>query len=102
MLTILECSNRFVDVRYDSSDSTISCAFLNQTDTSIKSCSVTYGSCNQQQSQTTVSGMSTVASPNNVTLSIEPQGSFCYTVSASNRDLTVAVDGKISITQSKR
>ena len=102
MLTILECTNRSVDVRYDSSDSTISCAFLNQTDTSIKSCSVNYGPCGQQQSQTTVSGMSTVASPNTVTLSIKPRGTFCYTVSASNRDFTIEIDGRISITQSKQ
>ena len=53
----LGCTNRFIDVRYNQADSTITCVSLNPTNISIKSCRVTYGLCSQEQTQT-VEGVS--------------------------------------------
>ena len=81
-------------MQYNSADSTISCAFLNQMDTSIKSCCVSYGPCGQELTQT-IQKNSSLVLPNNVTLSILPRGSYCYTIIASSGNFTVAVEGMI-------
>ena len=96
MSIFIECINRFVDVQYNSVDSTISCTFLNQMDTSIKSCSITYGPCGQNRTQR-VEERSSLALPNNVTLMItlHASGSYCYTVTASNDNFTIAVEGQL-------
>ena len=90
----LGCTNGFVNVQYNSADSTISCTFLKPMDTSIKSCRVTYGQCGQRQTQTDEK-FSTVALPNNITLSVMPGSSYCYTVTASNGNFTASVEGRI-------
>lgn len=89
----LGCTNRFIDVRYNPADSTISCVSLNPTNTSIKSCRVTYGPCGQEQTQT-VERVSSIELPSNITLII-PHGSYCYTVTASSDTFTIAVEGTI-------
>ena len=88
----LGCTNRFVDVRYNPADSTISCVFLNPMNTSIKSCRVTYGPCDQEQTETVENSSTELSS--NITLRI-PRGSYCYTVTASSDTFTIAVEGTI-------
>ena len=90
----IECANQFVAVRYNSADSTISCTFLNPMDTSIKSCRVTYGPCGQEPTQS-VQKFSSVELPNNIALTIMPRGTYCYTVTASNDNFTVSIEGMI-------
>ena len=89
----LGCTNQFVAIRYNSADSTISCAFLNPTDTSIKLCRVIYGPCGEEQTRS-VEGFSSIELPNNITL-IVPRGSYCYTATANTDNFTVAVQGMI-------
>ena len=76
-------------------DSTISCVLLNPTNTSIKSCRVTYGHCDQEQDQN-VEGVSSADLPNNNIITVKvPRGSYCYTATASTDDFIVAVEGSI-------
>ena len=78
-------------MRYNQADFTITCVSLNPTNTSIKSCRVTYGPCDQQQTQT-VEGVSSIELPSDITLMI-PRGSYCYTVTASSDNFMIAVEG---------
>jgi hypothetical protein len=72
--------------------STITCTFLNQLDTSLKSCSVRYGLCDQQQIKTAQEN----SSSSKIILSLESQNSFCYTVIARNSTFAVAVQGSVA------
>ena len=90
------CYNDFVEVTYNSATSAITCSFLSQPDsmTSIKSCSVQYGEC--QNLIFTSYGNST---GNSVTLIVLLSGSikaYCYIITASNGTHTVMVEGQIS------
>ena len=85
-------------MRYNPADSTISCVSLNPTNTLIKSYRVTYGPCGQEQTQT-VEGVSSIELLSEITLRI-PRGSYCYTVTASSGNFTIAVEGTLLI-QSK-
>ena len=89
---ITGCMNQFVDVQYNSADSTISCTFINQMNTSIKSCNVTYGICGQNLKQT-VQGSTSLMFPNTVVLKLMYNSSFCYAVTATNNSFTVVVEG---------
>ena len=89
----IECTNQFVEVQYNSATSIITCTFLNQSDTSLKSCIIRYGSCDQQQRKT-VQGNS---SSSKITLSLESQNSFRYTAIARNGTFAVAVQGSIIV-----
>ena len=88
------CTNQFVEVQYSSADSTISCIFLNQMDTSIKSCNVTYGICGQNLKQT-VQGSTSLMFPNTVVLKVTQSSSFYYAVTATNDSFTVVVEGSV-------
>lgn len=78
-------------MQYNSATSTITCTFLNQSDTSLKSCSIRYGSCDQQQRKTVQEN----SSSSKITLSLKSQNSFCYTAIARNSTFAVAVQGSI-------
>ena len=82
-------------MQYNSTASKIICNFLNQFDTSIKSCQVTYGECGTGQTQS-VPGNSTSETPNTVILTVMfGDGSTCYNVTASNGNFTVMVEGRM-------
>ena len=87
----IECTNRFVEVQYNSATSTISCVFLSELDTSEKSCSILYGVCDQEQTKMAV-GNTTSSS---VMLKVDVTGSYCYTLVARNGTYTIMVDGRI-------
>ena len=79
-------------MQYNSDASTILYTFLNGMDASIKSCRVTYGECGQTRTQS-VQGNTSLALPNSDTLTVMSRDSYCYTVTASNGNFTVAVEG---------
>ena len=82
-------------MQYNSTASTITCTFLNQLDTSIKICRVTYGECGRDQTQS-IQESSSLAFPNTVTLMVIPDfGSFCYNVTANNSNFTVVVERNV-------
>ena len=87
--------NDFVQVvhKETSSESTISCAFQNQSDTSDKKCCVTHQLCDQQESQKF--NKCNNDSPYNIQLKALSHSSqrYCYTVTASNDTYTVKVEG---------
>ena len=70
--------------------STIICRFLNELDTSIKSCVVMYGQCGQELDQT-ARGNSTVEDPNTISLPMDSDRIDCYVVTASSGSFTVVV-----------
>ena len=70
----------------------ITCTFLNESDTSIKSCTVIYVCCNQEQVNT-VQGISTEATPNRITLQVNGNAFEYYTVIASSARSSVIVEG---------
>ena len=78
-------------MKYDKTASTIKCRFLDETDTSVKLCTVLYGECGQELVQTT-QGSSTMETPNNIVLSVDANVLECYSVTASSDVLTVIVD----------
>ena len=71
--------------------STIVCRFLNELDTSIKSCVVMYGQCGQELNQT-IQRNSTVEDPSIISLPVKPGGIDCYVVTASSGSFTVILD----------
>lgn len=78
---------------YDSQLSEITCNF-NLTDTSIKSCTVMYGQCDQEPDKN-VTGTSTVESPNLVVLQLGGGTQLeCYTVTASSDTFTIIVESR--------
>ena len=96
------CINRFVEVEYDRMTSSITCRFLDETDTSIKSCSVTYGQCSQVPGQVGQLGnSSTMETPNVVYIKIPVSGDDlkCYNVTASSDVFTVIVQAMGSNTK---
>jgi hypothetical protein len=92
------CTNEFVIVEYDSDASIITCNFLDETDTSIKSCSL------QQCDQMLASGPvqnSTVEAPNSVPLSVATEDSDCYLVTASSNSFRITVEVTTSVDTGK-
>ena len=73
--------------------SVITCRFLNELDTSIKSCLVMYGQCGQELDQTT-RGNSTVEDPNTILLPVDSIRLDCYVVIANSGSFTVIVDSQ--------
>ena len=93
---IVECTNQFVEVQYDSATSTISCVFINELDTSEKSCSIWYGVCDQEQTE--MAADNTTTSSVMLNLDLTNTGSnlmYCYSITARNGTYTVIVDGRI-------
>ena len=76
--------------------SAITCTFLNDLDTSIKSCVVMYGQCGQELKQTT-QGNSTVEDPNTISLPVDSDRIDCYVVTASSGLFSVIVDSQAEI-----
>ena len=89
------CSNHFVGVEYSATLSAIICRFLNQTDTSVKSCTVMYGPCDQQSVKTT-QGKTTLEAPNYIELHVDFTGGSldCYVVTASSGTSSVVVEAR--------
>ena len=77
-----------------SSESTISCVFLNQSDNSEKTCCVTYNLCDLTGTQ-----KCNKISPYNIKLELSGHSSetYCYTVTASNDNYTVKVEGTFTL-----
>ena len=74
--------------------STITCRFLDESDTSVKSCNVTYGRCGQELTQPRQLGnFSTMEAPNTVyiKLPVNSNSLDCYNVTASSDVFTVIV-----------
>ena len=71
----------------------IICRFLNELDTSIKSCVVMYGQCGQELDQT-AQGNSTMEDPNTIPLPVDSDRIDCYVVTASSGSFTVIVDSQ--------
>ena len=82
-------------MEYDRAASKITCRFLDETDTSVKFCTVMYGECGQELVQT-AQRSSTVETPNNIVLSVDANVLECYVVTASSDLLTVIVDSGIT------
>ena len=80
-------------MEYDSTISAIVCRFLDQTDTSVKSCTAKYGQCGEVLADTS-QGNSTVEVPNRIELSVDPGILDCYSVIASSSTATAVVEGK--------
>ena len=78
-------------MEYDRTVSTITCRFLDETDTSVKSCNVTYGQCGQESRQ--LGNYSTMGAPNIVYIKLPvDSGSLeCYNVTASSDVFTVII-----------
>ena len=94
-LFTIGCTNQFVQVNFTSP--AIVCTFLNATDTSVKSCTVTYGSCDQELDNRRISENSTVDRPNDIEIRLDPSiadlDCFMYVVRASNVTYTIIVEG---------
>ena len=78
---------------YSSDTSTLLCIFLNELDTSPKSCSVTYGQCNAEMKQST-----RIEDSNGTTLTLTLQELVpptCFIVTASNSTVIIAIEGSI-------
>ena len=88
------CTNEFVRVEYDSATSTIACNFLNETDTSIKSCSLQ--KCDQMLASSTGQN-SSVEAPNSILLSVATGDSDCYLVTASSTSFRTTVEVRTSM-----
>ena len=73
--------------------STIVCQFMNQTNISVKSCTVMYGQCGQMLAYAS-QGNSTVETSNYISLSVKADHFECYVVTASSDTVTVVVEGQ--------
>lgn len=70
--------------------------FLNQLDTSNKSCSIQYGICDQELTEMVADDTTS----DSVILNLALKGSgrpYCYIITARNRSYTVMVDGRIGM-----
>ena len=92
---ITECDNRFVSIEYNSTEFTFSCRFLNEFDTSQKSCSVQYGNCDEGLSMMTPvnSSFSRSISLKLNQTSLSGDASYCYIVTATNESYTARIEG---------
>ena len=100
ILHFTECNNTFVQVIYreTNSESIISCVFLNQSDTSEKTCCITLRLCDQE-------GLDNARQECNKTSSYDVQlevtgrsnEKYCYSVTARNDTFATKVEGIIVI-----
>ena len=87
-----ECTNRFVEVLYSDAPLIITCKFLNQLDSSEKSCSFHFGLCDQTPKETTSGNTKT----DSVTLyPSRPRAENSFCVTASNNSYSIRVEGEI-------
>ena len=87
-------------MQYNSTTSTIVCAFLDKMDASNKSCSVKYGKCDQMLNYN-ARGNNTVEAPNNITLTVNPEHFGCYEITARSANITIIVEGRTSMSTGK-
>ena len=98
----LGCLNTFVQVEVDTSEIecsyTITCVFLNQLDATVKSCSVTYGPCQQETTKNVTSDPTDGDTVSVMVQELENCNSstraLCYTVTATNGSYTIEVEGR--------
>ena len=87
------CTNRFLNVNYDSNTNILSCLFQDQPLTATnKSCSITYGPCNQEPTQS-VHNFST-SDTIHLQLNISLSSNYCYHIFASNGSFTIFIDSE--------
>lgn len=79
------------------SESTISCIFLNPSDTSEKTCCVTHGKCDKNGPENVQECKTN--SPYSIQLEVPGHSNqrYCYTVTASNDTYTVKVEGTFTL-----
>ena len=92
-----ECANEFVRVNFDATTFIFSCTFLNNSDVSQKACSISYSVCGQKLTEN-VHGYSTTDVPNTVSLDLTglKDGTYCYTVTATNGATIQNIQGTIN------
>ena len=96
LIFFAECTNNFVQVEYkeNTSDSTISCVFPNQSDISEKVCCITHQLCDQKER---ISQECNKHLQYKIDLeaseSVSSGQLYCYTAIASNNTYTVKVEG---------
>ncbi len=73
--------------------SSISCVFLNRSDTSEKTCCVTFRPCDQREPGNTQICNDTRDSSYVIHLKVDGHSSNCYTVTASNDTYSMKVEG---------
>ena len=83
-------------------NTTFMCTFLNQSDSSPKSCSVTYGTCGKEMYS--IQGNTRKGSPFVILNSsdIRPTESDCYIITASNGTYEIVVNGSINLPVDER
>ena len=88
-----ETTNKYVEVTFRSATDVV-CTFLNDmTSDSEKSCTITYGQC-QQRLFMTANGTTSTDSPNIIYLDLESTlQTYCYIINASNATITVLMEG---------
>ena len=93
------CTNEVVKVNFDSSTFTFFCIFLNGSTDSMKSCSVTYGLCNQETTRSrTVQNSSMYKDPNTILIVLAglEDGAYCYVATAIIDMRTIKVEGNLT------
>ena len=92
------CTNSFIQLKFNSSTSTLYCIFLNDLENSRKKCSIIYGVCGQKLTETIEDySNSNNEDPNRISFSLThlPAGKYCYSATASSDITTVIVKGEI-------
>ena len=88
-----------MNITFDSATNKFYCTFLNQQDTSGKSCNVSYALCGDQLIQTEV-GYTNTERPNIAELQLNlPESrlkyAYCYNATASNDTFKILIQGRI-------
>ena len=84
-------------MEHELSPSRIICQFLNESDKSLKSCTVQYGNCDETLAYTS-QGNSTVEAPNKTALSVDPGKLGCYVMTASSDTISILIEGRMTMT----
>lgn len=83
---------------YDITTKSIICAFINTADGSEKSCSIVYYVCGQEQVIGTVQENSTENMISLMLVNLQ-EATYCYIVTARNRNFAVNVNGRIDLSK---
>ena len=90
------CTNNFVTIKLNRAASAISCIFIDELDTSEKSCSVVYGLCNEAQMKLAALSPNTTSSSATLDLILsDSSATYCYNLTASNSTYEIMVEGRI-------
>ena len=85
-------------VKYDSVANLVSCSFLNQLQSvtaTNKSCSIIYGPCDQELTESIDFIFSTTSNTAHRQLNLNSSTDYCYRAFATNGSFTAVVEGKI-------